>query len=85
MISLVGLPALAAGATIVIPEPMAVRDPALLSKLTRDERVTIWNSVPALMEIVKTKGYDPPEMYCLKDQVKAKYNQPYFPEHECRM
>jgi uncharacterized protein len=21
-------------------------------------------------------------MYCLKDQVKAKYNQPYFPEKE---
>ena len=44
--------ALAAGATVVIPEPMAIRDPALLSKVTNDERVTIWNSVPALMEMV---------------------------------
>ena len=44
--------ALAAGATVVIPEPMAIRDPALLSKITNDERVTIWNSVPALMEMV---------------------------------
>jgi amino acid adenylation domain-containing protein len=43
---------LAAGATIVMPEPMAIRDPALLSKLTREERVTIWNSVPALMEML---------------------------------
>jgi len=37
----------------------------------------------ALLELVKTKAeFDPPEMYCLKDQVKAKYNQPYFPEKE---
>jgi HD superfamily phosphohydrolase len=37
----------------------------------------------ALLELVRTKAeYDPPEMYCLKDQVKAKYNQPYFPEKE---
>ena len=47
---------LAAGATVVIPEPMATRDPALLSKIIRDERVTIWNSVPALMEMVV--GYE---------------------------
>lgn len=44
--------ALAAGATVVIPEPMAIRDPALLSKIIAGERVTIWNSVPALMEMV---------------------------------
>ena len=37
----------------------------------------------ALLDLVKSrKEYDPPEMYCLKDQVKAKYNQPYFPEKE---
>ena len=36
-----------------------------------------------MLELVKAKAeYDPPEMYCLKDQVKAKYNQPYFPEKE---
>ena len=36
-----------------------------------------------LLNLVKSKPeYDPPEMYCLKDQVKAKYNQPYFPEKE---
>jgi acyl-coenzyme A synthetase/AMP-(fatty) acid ligase/acyl carrier protein len=44
--------ALAAGATVVIPEPMATRDPASLSKIINDERVTLWNSVPALMEMV---------------------------------
>jgi amino acid adenylation domain-containing protein len=48
--------ALAAGATVVIPGPMATRDPALLSNIIRDERVTIWNSVPALMEMVV--GYE---------------------------
>lgn len=47
---------LAAGATLVVPEPIAIRDPALLSKIIRDERVTIWNSVPALMEMVV--GYE---------------------------
>lgn len=43
---------LAAGATVVIPEPMTVRDPALLSKFISDERITVWDSVPALMEMV---------------------------------
>jgi HD superfamily phosphohydrolase len=36
----------------------------------------------ALLKLVRDGGYDPPEMYCLKDEVKAKYNQPYFPEKE---
>lgn len=37
----------------------------------------------ALLDLVKTRSeYAPPEMYCLKDEVKAKYNQPYFPEKE---
>lgn len=40
-----------------------------------------WES--ALLELVKAKiEYDPPEMYCIRDKVKAKYNQPYFPEKE---
>ncbi len=42
---------------------------------------TAWEN--ALLNLVKTKvEYDPPDMYCLKDQVKAKYNQPYFPEKQ---
>jgi amino acid adenylation domain-containing protein len=42
---------LAAGATIVIPEASASRDPARWAELTQREAVTLWNSVPALMEM----------------------------------
>jgi amino acid adenylation domain-containing protein len=42
---------LAAGGAIIIPEPEAARDPARWAQLVNDERVTIWNSVPALMEL----------------------------------
>jgi HD superfamily phosphohydrolase len=35
-----------------------------------------------LYALVRRSSYDPPKMYCLKDEVKAKYNQPYFPEKE---
>jgi myxalamid-type polyketide synthase MxaD len=42
--------ALAAGAAIVIPEPGATRDPARWSELMVRERVTVWDSVPALMQ-----------------------------------
>lgn len=35
-----------------------------------------------LHELVRRNGYTPSKCYCLKDQVKAKYNQPYFPEKE---
>ena len=37
----------------------------------------------ALTELVRGKvEYETAEMYCLRDKVKAKYNQPYFPEKE---
>jgi HD superfamily phosphohydrolase len=36
----------------------------------------------ALRKLVKSKGYDPPELYCLEDSIKAKYNSPYLPEKE---
>ena len=40
-----------------------------------------WES--ALRELVgKNVEYDPPEMYCLVDRVRAKDYQPYFPEKE---
>jgi thioesterase domain-containing protein len=42
---------LAAGGTIVVPDASAARDPALWDRLMERERVTIWNSVPALMEM----------------------------------
>ena len=43
--------ALAAGATIVMPHPMSAREPGDWADLVRQERVTIWNSVPALLEM----------------------------------
>ena len=43
--------ALAAGATIVVPHPMSAREPGDWADIIRRERVTIWNSVPALLEM----------------------------------
>lgn len=43
---------LAAGGTIVIPDASATRDPAHWIELILREQVTIWNSVPALMEML---------------------------------
>jgi amino acid adenylation domain-containing protein len=42
---------LAAGGALVIPAADAARDPARWSALARAHAVTIWNSVPALMEM----------------------------------
>ncbi|MBN1511378.1 MAG: HD domain-containing protein [Phycisphaerae bacterium] len=36
----------------------------------------------ALKEKVKKAGYEEPDLYCLRDTLKAKYCQPYFPEKE---
>ena len=43
---------LAAGAAIVMPAPGTARDPAHWADLVRRHRVSIWNSVPALMEMM---------------------------------
>ena len=43
---------LAFGGTIVMPETAAARDPERWAELMRRERVTVWNSVPALMEML---------------------------------
>ncbi|MDQ6713102.1 MAG: amino acid adenylation domain-containing protein [Candidatus Dormibacteraeota bacterium] len=43
---------LAAGGTVVIPESAAHRDPQRWAELIRQHGVTIWNSVPALMEML---------------------------------
>ncbi len=43
--------ALAAGATIVLPEPSGVHDPSHWAEIVRKERVTVWDSVPALMKL----------------------------------
>lgn len=36
----------------------------------------------ALLKLVEAGSFRPSWMYCLKDTVKPKYNQPYFPEKE---
>jgi len=43
---------LASGGTIVFPEAWATRDPAHWADLIIRERVSVWNSVPALMKIL---------------------------------
>ncbi|HVR98014.1 MAG TPA: amino acid adenylation domain-containing protein, partial [Thermoanaerobaculia bacterium] len=43
---------LAAGGALVLPEPLALRDPARWRELILAERVTLWNTVPALMEML---------------------------------
>ncbi|GAA6615386.1 amino acid adenylation domain-containing protein [Scytonema sp. NUACC26] len=43
---------LAAGGTIVIPPPQAVKDPACWYELIVQHGVTLWNSVPALMQML---------------------------------
>ena len=50
---------LAAGATIVMPDRDGTRDPAHWQKLVRDQAVTIWNSVPALMQLAAEEAREP--------------------------
>ncbi|MCP4030463.1 MAG: amino acid adenylation domain-containing protein, partial [Herbaspirillum sp.] len=45
---------LAAGGTIVIPESGEARDPEAWLSWLCNEKITIWNSVPALMEMLTT-------------------------------
>ncbi|MFG2089020.1 amino acid adenylation domain-containing protein [Spirillospora sp. NPDC048824] len=42
----------AAGAALVMPEPAAARDPAAWARWVERARITVWNSVPALMELL---------------------------------
>jgi amino acid adenylation domain-containing protein len=43
---------LAAGGVVVIPEQDLIREPALLAAWLEETGVTVWNSVPALMEML---------------------------------
>ena len=43
---------LGAGGTLVLPEPGTERDPGRWARWMRDEGVTIWNSVPALLSML---------------------------------
>jgi acyl-coenzyme A synthetase/AMP-(fatty) acid ligase len=43
---------LAAGATVVLPRPEEAREPAAWAELIARHRVTLWHSVPAMMEML---------------------------------
>ncbi|HEY3909042.1 MAG TPA: amino acid adenylation domain-containing protein [Stellaceae bacterium] len=47
---------LSVGGALVLPGPEAARDPAEWSDLLRRHRVTVWNSVPALMAMLLEHG-----------------------------
>lgn len=48
--------ALITGATIVMPPDAEVPDPAIIIKQCQRDRVTVWNSVPALLEMAFLQG-----------------------------
>lgn len=54
---------LSAGGTIVLPEAERASDPAHWAELVQREQVTIWNSVPALMEMLVTYVADLPALH----------------------
>ncbi|MFK3979642.1 amino acid adenylation domain-containing protein [Micromonospora sp. NPDC050397] len=53
---------LAAGATLVMGRPEEDKDPAAWARIVTRQRITVWNSVPALMELlvehVESEGTD---------------------------
>lgn len=52
---------LAAGGTIVMPPPDGVKDPRLWSELMDREKVTLWNTAPALMAMLVEHCRERPE------------------------
>lgn len=58
MFDILGL--LCAGGTVVMPDATGARDPAHWADLMRRERVTIWNSVPAALEMLLEHAADRP-------------------------
>jgi hypothetical protein len=48
--------------------------------MDRSSRLNEWDI--ALGEMVTKNGFEPVQLYCLRDEVKPKYHQPYFPEKE---
>jgi amino acid adenylation domain-containing protein len=56
---------LAAGGTLVLPAPGSTKDPAHWLKLLRMEGVTLWNSVPALMQLLVEYAEGQPEQRAL--------------------
>jgi len=52
---------LSAGSTIVIPDASLVKDPVHWAELMVQEKVTLWNSVPAMMEMLVNYIQDRPQ------------------------
>jgi nonribosomal peptide synthetase protein BlmIV len=59
---------LAAGGAVVLPEHARRRDPGHWARLVRRERITIWNSVPALAELLAgyAEAMDPDALASLR-------------------
>ena len=53
---------LSVGGTLVLAEPAAGRDPARWAELIASERVTVWNTVPALLEMLVEYAGGRPEV-----------------------
>ena len=53
---------LTAGGTLVIPEASQTRNPAHWAELMGKEKVTIWNTVPPMMEMLLEYGNSHPEL-----------------------
>ncbi len=51
---------LAAGGALVVPDAGSERDPAQWAELAAGERVTVWNTVPALLEMLVEHGVGRP-------------------------
>ncbi|HEY9693240.1 MAG TPA: amino acid adenylation domain-containing protein [Oculatellaceae cyanobacterium] len=54
---------LAAGGTIVLPDAAATQEPAHWAQLMQSEQITIWNSVPALMQMMVDYGANNPALF----------------------
>ncbi|MBB1256141.1 amino acid adenylation domain-containing protein, partial [Streptomyces sp. OF3] len=52
---------LGTGGALVLPDPSAVADPAHWAELMAEHRVTLWNSVPALLQMLLDHLGDAPE------------------------
>jgi len=57
---------------------VAIEPPPVKKQLTPGYKK--WEA--ALKRLVEQNGHKPGTDYCLRDELKGKYNQPYFPETE---
>lgn len=62
---------LSAGGTIVYPAPEKQTDPSHWAKLLKQYNITIWNSVPALLQMLVSYMNSEPEEKFVLDSIKA--------------